>query len=411
MKTTQADKASRAAATERDPRWADVVAHNPAADGQFFYSVATTGVYCRPSCSARLPRPENVAFHGSREAAEAAGFRPCLRCKPDGPPRAELQAAIVTEACRIIEESDTVPDLETLAGRVGMSRFHFHRIFRQVTGLTPRAYAGAHRTKRVRSELDRSDTVTQAIFDAGYNSNGRFYANSNEVLGMTPRNYRNGGAGAEIRFAIGECSLGSILVAQSDLGICAILLGDDPDALARDLQDRFPRASLIGGDPAFEQLVARVVGFVEAPAIGLDLPLDVRGTAFQQRVWEALREIPAGETASYSAVAARIGAPGSVRAVAQACGANTLAVAIPCHRVVRSDGSVSGYRWGVERKRALLDREAGRYLEPGLEPGLEPELSPGLKPEREQGRRPLRSGDTPARQGDPLLQDKEEAGA
>jgi AraC family transcriptional regulator of adaptative response/methylated-DNA-[protein]-cysteine methyltransferase len=378
-----ADKASRAAATERDPRWADVVAHNPAADGDFFYSVASTGVYCRPSCSARLPRPENVAFHNSREAAEAAGFRPCLRCRPGEPPRAELHAAIVTEACRIIEESDTLPDLETLAQRVGMSRFHFHRVFRQVTGVTPRAYATAHRTKRVRAELDRSETVTQAIFDAGYNSNGPFYAKSNAVLGMTPRDYRNGGTGAEIRFAIGECSLGSILVAQSEIGICAILLGNDPDLLARDLQDRFPRASLIGGDTEFEQLVARVVGFVETPAIGLDLPLDVRGTAFQQRVWEALREIPVGETASYSAVAARIGAPGSVRAVAQACGANALAVAIPCHRVVRSDGSVSGYRWGVERKIALLDREAGEVLETA---GVDGDPATEQRDERSRGK-------------------------
>jgi AraC family transcriptional regulator, regulatory protein of adaptative response / methylated-DNA-[protein]-cysteine methyltransferase len=352
------DKAARAAATESDPRWADVVARNANAEGQFFYSVASTGVYCRPSCAARLPRPENVDFHLSREAAEAAGFRACQRCKPDQPPRAELHAAIVTEACRLIEEADSLPDLETLAEHAGMSRFYFHRVFRQATGLTPRAYAAAHQANRVRSELDRSNTVTQAIFDAGYQSNGRFYEKSNAVLGMTPRDYRAGGTGAQIRFAIGECSLGSILVAKSELGICAILLGDDPDLLARDLQDRFPRADLIGGDGEFEQLVARVVGFVEAPAIGLDLPLDVRGTAFQQRVWQALRDIPAGETASYSAVAAKIGSPGAVRAVAQACGANALAVAIPCHRVVRSDGSVSGYRWGVERKRTLLEREA-----------------------------------------------------
>jgi AraC family transcriptional regulator of adaptative response/methylated-DNA-[protein]-cysteine methyltransferase len=367
MKTLTADKAARAAATEQDPRWADVLAHNPEADGRFFYSVATTGVYCRPSCSARLPRPENVAFHTSLEAAEAAGFRPCLRCRPNGEPRAAQHAALVTEACRIIEESDTLPDLETLATRIGMSRFHFHRVFRQATGLTPRAYAAAHRAKRVRHELDRSDTVTQAIFDAGYNSNGRFYAKSNAVLGMTPRDYRNGGAGTAIRFAIGECSLGSILVAQSERGICSILLGDDPDALARELQDRFPRASLVGDDPAFEQLVARVVGFVEAPGLGLDLPLDVRGTAFQQRVWEALREIPVGETASYRDVATRIGSPNAVRAVAQACGANPLAVAIPCHRVVRSDGGLSGYHWGVERKQALLEREAANEV--GAGPG------------------------------------------
>ena len=353
-----AKNAQLAAATEKDPRWASVVARDPEADGTFYYSVQTTGVYCRPSCAARLARPENVRFHKTVEEAEKAGFRPCRRCRPNQPSVVEQHAAKVVEACRIIEESQTAPGLEDLAKRVGVSAYHFHRIFKQVTGLTPREYAAAHREKRVRDELGRGGTVTEAIFDAGYNSNARFYEKSNEVLGMTPTSYRAGGANTEIRFAIGECSLGSILVARSDRGICAILLGDDPDELARDLQDRFPRASLIGGDDQFEQLVARVVGFVEAPGIGLDLPLDVRGTAFQQRVWQALREIPAGVTASYTDIANRIGSPNSVRAVAQACAANALAVAIPCHRVVRNDGGLSGYRWGVERKRALLEKEA-----------------------------------------------------
>ncbi len=347
-----------AAATVTDPRWVSVVARNPAADGTFYYSVKTTGVYCRPSCAARLARPENVRFHTTREDAEQAGFRPCKRCKPNQPSLVVRYTAKVTEACRIIEESETVPGLEDLAKRVGVSTYHFHRVFKQATGLTPREYAAAHREKRVRNELGRSGTVTEAIFDAGYNSNGRFYEKSNEVLGMTPTNYRAGGANTEIRFAIGECSLGAILVAQSDRGVCAILMGDDPDELARDLQDRFSCAKLIGDNGEFEQLVAKVVGFVEAPGIGLDLPLDVRGTAFQQRVWQALRAIPAGETASYTDIANRIGAPKSVRAVAQACAANALAVAIPCHRVVRNDGGLSGYRWGVERKRALLEKES-----------------------------------------------------
>ncbi|MGH8808810.1 MAG: bifunctional DNA-binding transcriptional regulator/O6-methylguanine-DNA methyltransferase Ada, partial [Noviherbaspirillum sp.] len=346
-----------AAATLSDPRWAVVAARDAAADGTFYYSVRTTGVYCRPSCAARLARPENVRFHATREEAENAGFRPCKRCKPDHASLVEQYAAKVTEACRIIEESETMPRLEDLAARVGVSMYHFHRVFKQVTGLTPREYAAAHRDKRVRKQLGTGASVTSAIFDAGYNSNGRFYAKSNEVLGMTPSRYRAGGVNTEIRFAVGECSLGAILVAQSERGVCAILMGDDPDALARDLQDRFPRATLIGGDHAFEQTVAKVVGFVEAPGIGLDLPLDVRGTAFQQRVWQALREIPAGRTASYTEIAGRIGAPKAVRAVAQACAANALAVAIPCHRVVRTDGGLSGYRWGVERKRALLERE------------------------------------------------------
>jgi AraC family transcriptional regulator, regulatory protein of adaptative response / methylated-DNA-[protein]-cysteine methyltransferase len=356
---TRSDKITElAAATESDPRWASVLARSAEADGSFFYSCRTTGVYCRPSCPARLARPENVRFHATRQDAERAGFRACKRCKPDQPSLAEQHAATVTEACRLIETSPAVPSLEELAAHAGMSTFHFHRVFKAITGVTPRAYAAAHRGERVRKELGRTRTVTAAIYQSGYNSNGRFYGESEQVLGMTPTDYRAGGANAEIRFAVGESSLGSILVARSERGVCAILLGDDPDALARELQDRFPRATLIGGDAGFEDLVARVVGFVEAPGLGLDLPLDVRGTAFQQRVWQALREIPAGSTVSYTEIAGRIGSPKAVRAVASACAANPLAVAIPCHRVVRNDGGLSGYRWGVERKRALLQREA-----------------------------------------------------
>ena len=347
-----------AAETESDPRWASVLARSAEADGTFFYSVRTTGVYCRPSCAARVARPENVRFHPSREDAENAGFRACKRCKPDQPSLGEQHAAMVTEACRLIESLQSAPTLEELANHAGVSGFHLHRVFKAITGVTPREYAAAHRGARVRKELGRAGSVTAAIYQSGYNSNGRFYGESRQVLGMTPTTYRAGGVNADIRFAIGECTLGSILVARSELGVCAILLGDDPDALARDLQDRFPRATLTGDDPEFEQLVAQVVGFVEAPAHGLDLPLDVQGTAFQQRVWQALREIPAGSTASYAEIASRIGSPKAVRAVAQACAANALAVAIPCHRVVRNDGGLSGYRWGVERKRALLEREA-----------------------------------------------------
>jgi AraC family transcriptional regulator of adaptative response/methylated-DNA-[protein]-cysteine methyltransferase len=241
-----------------------------------------------------------------------------------------------------------------------VSPFHFHRVFKAVTGLTPRGYAAAHRGARVRAELGRSGSVTRAIYQSGYSSNSRFYDESGRMLGMMPTDYRAGGANAEIRYAFGECSLGVILVARSDRGVCAILLGDDCDALARDLQDRFPRATLIERDAEFEDLVATVVDFVEAPGIGLDLPLDVRGTAFQQRVWQALRNIPAGTTTTYREIAARIGAPKAVRGVAGACAANALAVAIPCHRVVASDGRLAGYRWGVERKRALLEREGPR---------------------------------------------------
>lgn len=343
---------------DQDPRWASVAMRDRSADGTFFYSVATTGVFCRPSCGARLPNPKNVRFHATAADAAAAGFRPCKRCKPDQKPLDEQYAATVAQACRVIEDAEEAPTLAQLAKAVGLSTFHFHRVFKAVTGVTPKDYAVAHRAGRVRDRLANSATVTEAIFDAGYNSNSRFYEKSDSMLGMTPSDYRAGGINAEIRFAVGECSLGSILVAKSEKGVCAILLGDDPEMLLRDLQDRFPKANLIGGDAAFEDWIATVVGFVEAPAIGLDLPLDVRGTAFQQRVWQALREIPAGATASYAQIASRIGAPKAVRAVAQACAANALAVAIPCHRVVRTDGALSGYRWGVERKRALLERES-----------------------------------------------------
>jgi len=341
-----------------DPRWAAVVARDRAADGDFYYSVKTTGVYCRPSCAARLANPRNVRFHPTPADAERAGFRPCKRCKPGQPSLEEQHAGKVAESCRAIEAAEETPTLAALASAAGLSPYHFHRVFKAVTGLTPKDYATAHRTRRVQAELRRSDTVTQAIYDAGFNSGGRFYANSDAMLGMTPRDFRAGGTNMDIQFAVGQCSLGAILVAKSAKGVCAILLGDDPDALVRDLQDRFPRAGLTGGDAGFEAMVATVVGFVEAPRIGFDLPLDVRGTAFQQRVWQALQGIPAGETASYTDVARRIGLPKAVRAVAAACAANALAVAIPCHRVVRSDGALSGYRWGVARKRSLLEREA-----------------------------------------------------
>ncbi len=353
-----AKNAALAAATLSDPRWAEVTARDARADGRFFYSVRSTGVYCRPSCGARPARPENVAFHATTGAAERAGFRPCKRCTPDQPSRIEQHAAMVTEACRRIETAEIAPTLEQLATLAGLSPFHFHRVFKSVAGVTPKDYAAAQRAMRLRAELDGPGTVTAAIFGAGYNASSRFYETSSQLLGMTPSDYRAGGVDNDIHFAIGECSLGAILVAQSKRGVCAILLGDDAGELARDLQDRFPKANLIGGDRDYETLVARVIGFVEMPALGLDLPLDVRGTAFQQRVWQALRSIPVGSTASYSQIAQSIGSPRAVRAVAQACAANALAVAIPCHRVVRSDGGLSGYRWGVERKRALLAREA-----------------------------------------------------
>ena len=341
-----------------DPRWARIVARDKTADGCFWYSVATTGIYCRPSCPSRTANRKNVQLHDTLAAAKATGSRPCKRCNPDGISIEGENAAIIAQACRLIEESEEEPSLNDLAEAVGRSPSYFHRMFKAITGLTPKDYAVAHRAAKVRQGLDSGNSVTEAMYDAGFNSSGRFYEKSTGLLGMTPTQYRAGGANEEIRFAVGETSLGAILVASSKKGVASILLGADPDTLVRNLQDRFPKARLIGADGDYEALVARVVGFVEAPNLGLDLPLDVRGTAFQQRVWQALQEIPVGQTVSYAEVARRIGSPKAVRAVAGACAANKLAVAIPCHRVVRNDGSLSGYAWGVERKRLLIDREA-----------------------------------------------------
>jgi AraC family transcriptional regulator of adaptative response/methylated-DNA-[protein]-cysteine methyltransferase len=342
---------------EDDPRWARIVARDKTADGAFWYSVSTTGVYCRPSCPSRVANPKNVQFHESLESAKATGFRPCKRCKPDGVSIEAENAILVANACRIIEESEEEILLEELAASVGRSPSYFHRVFKATTGLTPKGYSAGHRAKKVRKGLASGNTVTEAIYDAGFNSSGRFYEKATGILGMTPSRYRAGGTDEEIRFAVGQTSLGSILVASSKKGVAAILLGNDPDELVRNLQDRFPKANLIGADLDYGALVARVVGMVEMPGTGVNLPLDVRGTAFQQRVWLALQEVPVGETVSYAEIARRIGSPKAVRAVASACAANNIAVAIPCHRVVRMDGSLSGYAWGIERKRALLGRE------------------------------------------------------
>ena len=348
----ESDEARLAAVRRRDPE----------ADGRFVYAVRTTGVYCRPSCAARAARPENIAFHVDCASAERAGFRPCKRCRPDEAGKAERQAATVQRACRTIEAAETVPTLDRLARDAGLSRFHFHRTFRAVTGVTPRAYAEARRAERMAIGLREAPaSVTATVYEAGFGSSSRFYASSNERLGMTPTAYRDGGAGADIRFAVGPCALGHVLAAATTKGVCAILLGDEPEPLVHELETRFPKARLIGGDCAFEHTLAAVIALVEAPVRGLDLPLDIGGTSFQQQVWRALRAIPPGTTASYADIARAIGLPKAVRAVAQACAANALAVAIPCHRVVRTDGGLSGYRWGVERKRDLLAREAARH--------------------------------------------------
>lgn len=347
----------RAAPTGEQRFWQAVVSRDKTYDGTFFYSVASTGVYCRPSCAARLAKRENVRFHATPADAEAAGFRPCKRCRPNAPGLDETYAAKVAAACRLIESAEEPPSLDTLASASGLSRYHFHRVFKAVTGVTPKAYVSAHRAERLRETLQRSPTVTAAIHEAGFNSASRFYAASDATLGMTPSDYRAGGTMTGMRFAVGSCSLGLILVAATPKGITAIFFGDTREELVDELKERFPNATLIDDNRAFADTVAKVVAAVETPRIGLGLPLDIQGTAFQRRVWDALQKIPPGTTVSYSELAERIGNPAAVRAVASACAANKIAVGIPCHRVVRSDGALSGYRWGVARKRALLDRE------------------------------------------------------
>lgn len=335
-----------------DPRWQSIVARDAAAS--FLYSVKSTGVYCLPSCAARLPRPENVAFHASCDDAERAGFRPCKRYQPREAPR---NATLIAEACRAIEAAETEPALNDLAARAGLSTFHFQRVFKKAMGMTPKQYAKARRAARVRNALTAGAAVTDAVYEAGFQSNSRFYEDAGAMLGMKPRAFRLGGASETIRYASAACSLGRVLAAQSDRGICAILIGDDEEALVNELREQFPKAAIGRASDDFEASVRAVAAMIEEPRGVRDLPLDIRGTAFQQRVWTALRRIPVGSTASYAEVAKSIGAPRSVRAVARACASNALAVAIPCHRVVRGDGALSGYRWGVERKRALLERE------------------------------------------------------
>ena len=341
-----------------DPRWQAVLARDSRADGGFVFSVATTGIYCRPGCAARTPNPRNVAFHADAAAAEAAGFRACKRCRPNEAPLGQRQAALVAAACRRIEAAEEALSLGELADGAGLSPHHFHRMFKAITGLTPKGYGDAHRARRVRAALGRGAQVTVELYDAGFGSSGRFYAAADAALGMRPAAYRSGGAATEIRYGIGQSSLGRVLAAASERGICSIMLGDDDAGLITDLQRRFPNALTIEADAGFAGTVARVVAMVEEPAGGLLLPLDIRGTAFQRRVWQALQAIPPGETRSYGDLAAAVGKPRAARAVAAACAANRIAIAVPCHRVVHRDGSISGYRWGVDRKRALLAKEA-----------------------------------------------------
>ena len=338
-------------------RWQAVRERIPGADGRFVYAVRTTRIYCRPTCPSRRPKRENVLFFGSPALAEAAGYRACKRCTPDAPSTSDKQIQMVRKVCELVETSPEPPQLTELADAVGVSRFHLHRVFKDIVGVTPKQFAAEARKRRLQADLEAGAPVADAIYAAGYGSSSRVYENANNTLGMTPAVYRDGAKDVTIRYTVTESPLGLVLVAATDKGICSIALGDSKPALDAVLRKRFPKATLVEAGEALSAWVKALVGFIRSPARGLDLPLDIQGTAFQQRVWQALQAIPVGHTASYQDIARAIGEPRAARAVAQACASNNIALAIPCHRVIRQDGSVSGYRWGVERKRRLLDEE------------------------------------------------------
>ena len=338
-------------------RWDAIVERDRSAEGHFYTAVKTTGIYCRPACPSRLPKRENVEFFDDRESATRAGYRPCKRCQPDSESPQRQQMEMIARACRAIEQSETTLSLEELASQANLSPWRFHRLFKEVVGVTPKQYAITHRSQRFRARLTLDASVTDAIYDAGFGSNSRAYEASAGHLGMTPSAYRNGGTGLEIRIATGRCFLGWVMVAATELGICVIEFGDDPQSLRNQFRSRFSNARIVDDDEDFKGWLDEVVAFIETPEKGFDLPLDIQGTAFERRVWDALRRIPPGATLSYGELAGRIGNPNSARAVAMACATNRVPVAIPCHRVIRKDGGLGGYKWGIERKRALLDRE------------------------------------------------------
>ena len=359
MKTlAKADHALPATAA----RWAAVTARDRSADGRFVFAVRTTGIFCRPSCPSRRARRENVLFFADCAAAERAGFRPCRRCAPRTETAAPAWVAAVADACRRLDaaaaEGRRVP-LGELARASGYSASHLHRAFRRSTGLTPREYAEAARFERLRGALADGQPVLAAIADAGFGAPSRAYAGAKRALGTTPAAFRAHAGGDGVRYALGRTALGVALLAATADGVCALALGDSARALEAEFMATHPQARKEAHDPVLGAGLRAVAAFVARPARGLELPLDVAGTAFQRRVWKALSTLPPGTTTSYAELAARIGAPRAVRAVAGACAANPVALAIPCHRVVASDGGLAGYRWGVARKAALLDRERG----------------------------------------------------
>jgi AraC family transcriptional regulator of adaptative response/methylated-DNA-[protein]-cysteine methyltransferase len=340
-----------------DKCWAAVEGRDAAADGSFYYGVKTTGVYCRPGCASRRPLRVNTVFFETIAAAEAAGLRACKRCRPGDASAASRHLAAVERACALLRTSETMPSLADLADAAAISRFHFHRVFKQITGATPRDYARTHRLGTFAQKLDAGEKVTAAIYASGFGSSSRAYEAASTVLGMTPGARRRGGEGETVRFVTVATPLGWALVAATERGVCLTALGDDREPLCAMVRARFPAAKLVAEDRGLADWAERIVRFITAPEHSLDLPLDIRGTAFQARVWRALQKIPLGRTATYSEIARELGQPTAVRAVARACAANDLALLVPCHRVIREDGDLAGYRWGIDRKQALLDRE------------------------------------------------------
>jgi AraC family transcriptional regulator, regulatory protein of adaptative response / methylated-DNA-[protein]-cysteine methyltransferase len=340
-----------------DKCWTAVEGRDASADGSFFYGVTTTGVYCRPGCASRRPLRANTVFFATVAEAEAAGLRACKRCRPTDASTASRHIAAIEKACALLRTSETMPSLAELADAAAISRFHFHRVFKQITGATPRDYARTHRISRLAQRLDAGEKVAEAIYASGFGSSSRAYEAAPAALGMTPGARRRSGGGETIRFVTVATPLGWALVAATTRGICMTALGDDRERLAAMVRERFPAASVVAEDAGLTEWAGQVVRFISAPGHTLDLPLDIRGTAFQTRVWRALQKIPLGRTATYSEIARALGQPRAVRAVAQACAANNLALLVPCHRVIREDGDLAGYRWGLERKRALIERE------------------------------------------------------
>ncbi len=344
--------------TELQNKWQQVLARDARQDGRFVFAVRTTGVYCRPSCPSRRPRRDSVEFFAHPREAERAGYRACLRCKPT---QISEQAEYVLRARQLLDNAEGVVTLAQLSKTVGLSPFHLQRLFKRATGLSPREYQSALRMQYVKTGLRRGEDVTRALYDAGFSSPSRLYENANQQLGMTPGKYRRGGAGATITFAVAPTPIGRMLVAATDRGLCAVRFGDSAMELERGLRDEFHAAELHRDDATMSRYIEPLLASVRGENTTIDVPLDIRATAFQKKVWEKLRQIPRGETRSYTAIAREIGTPQAVRAVARACASNPVAIAVPCHRVVRSDGELAGYRWGLERKKKLLEAEQPRW--------------------------------------------------